>query len=251
MRRFKNSFVVTGPAWGVLLMMSLMGAGAHAADGPLRVSVSPRELAFARYIASHEDPDPLGKSGPVGVIVEASLPDLYKSALLCGVREQGKYGSNGFHILQIAGDGTVAEEVIGRYFDLREYTDALPLASVAITPDNYKFHFAGEVTTGGAVAYIYEVTPKKKRPGLITGRLWMDSGSGHEVLLTGTLPDVTNSGDWVNVVRETKMVNGRAYARVTHLAFQLPHLGRAEVVATEMILNPESIPESPTLGRAQ
>ena len=250
MRRFKNSSVVNGPAWGVLLM-SLMGPGAHAADGFMRVSISPRELAFARHIASYEDPDPLGKSGPVGIIVEASLPDLYKSALLCGVREQGKHGPNGLHILQIAGDGTAAEEVIGKYFNLRDSVDALTLPSVAITPDNYKFHFAREVNTGGAVAYIYEITPKKKRPGLITGQLWMDSGSGQEVLLTGGTPGITNSGDWVNVVRETKLVNGLAYARVTHLAFQVPHLGRAEVVVTEMILNPEIVLESPALGGAQ
>jgi hypothetical protein len=55
-------------------------------------------------------------------------------------------------VLQIEGDGTVAEEVIDRYLALQELFDRLPLSSVAVTPANYKIRFAGEVSqVAGAV----------------------------------------------------------------------------------------------------
>jgi hypothetical protein len=40
-----------------------------------------------------------------------------------------------------------ADEVINRYFDLQEQIENLPVSSIAITPANYKFRFAGEART--------------------------------------------------------------------------------------------------------
>ena len=179
------------------------------------------------------------------------LPAFYKSATLLALRTQGANERSEVQFLQIAGDGTVAEEVIARYLALREQIDRLPIASVAITPANYKFHFAGEVKTGGATAYIYDITPRKNRAGMLTGQVWVDSDSGHEIMLTGHLLDVPARGGEVEVVRDTKLVNGSAYARITHVAFTIPRLGPAELVITETVLNPEIIvqPESLDLAR--
>jgi hypothetical protein len=185
--------------------------------------------------------DPFRQSEPVGVLIEASLPDLYKSAALLAVRKQGEDKRGELHVLQIAGDGTVADEVIQRYFALRQEVEILPRSSVAITPSDYKFHYAGEVRTGGAAAYVYDITPRKSRPGLLQGKIWMDAGSGGEVMLSGYLMDLPPSGGRVEVVRDTKLMNGCAFGRITHLRFTVPLLGRAEVVITEIVLSPELI----------
>jgi hypothetical protein len=230
--------------------MLLVVPDTQAAGGAAQASGSSQGLAFARYVTSQDERDPLATSGPVGMLIEGSLPALYKSATLLALRTPGATQRSELQLLEITGDGTVAEEVIDRYFALRDRIDAMPLFSVAVTPANYKFHFAGEVKTGGATAYIYDIAPKKSRPGMLTGRVWIDSQSGHEVMLTGHALDIPASGG-INVVRDTKLVNGSAYARITHVAFTIPRLGPAELVITEAVLNGEAAdsPESLVLAR--
>jgi len=52
--------------------------------------------------------------------------------------------------------------------------DEIPASSLAITPANYKFHFVGEVRTGGTPAFIYRITPKRNDAALLKGQLWTD-----------------------------------------------------------------------------
>jgi hypothetical protein len=200
-------------------------------------------MAFAQYVVSQER-DPFPKSGPVMILIEASLPELYKSAALVAVRGPAENEPGEPHVLQFAGDGTVAAEVIDRYFALRQRIDRLPLASIAVTPANYKFHFGGDVKTGGGAAYIYDVTAKKKGPGLVSGQLWMDAATGRELLLSGHLSDLPLTAGPVDVVRDTTLMNGSAILRVTHVAFTIPRLGRAELVVTEMVLGLDMAPQS-------
>jgi len=216
--------------------MLFLGSNLPAADLSVPLNGPSRELSFAQYIASTAERDPLTKSGPVGIVVEASLPELYKSAGLVAVRTQRENEPGEVKVLLLAGDGTVTDEVIDRVFGLKRQIQSLPLSSVAITPTNYKFHFAGEVKTGTSSAYIYDIAPKKNGPGLFSGHLWMDAGCGQEVTLTGYLKDMSSAGGRVDVVRDTKLINGAPYARVTHVAFTIPLLGRAEVTITEVVL---------------
>jgi hypothetical protein len=221
----------------LFLLIVSTGASAPAADVFIVVKDPSRELAFARYTTSHVERDPF-KQSPAGVFIEASLPELYKSAALLAVRRQGEDKRSELQVLQIAGDGAVTDEVIERYFALRQQVDTLPLSSVAINPSNYKFHYAGEVKTGGALAYVYDITPKKNRPGLLSGKIWMDAATGDEVMLTGQL-DLPARGGRADVVRDTKLMDGSAVERVTHVSFTVPLLGRAEVVITEIALTAE------------
>ena len=223
----------------VLLLILCIRPNARAADVSIQVGGSARDLAFARYIAAHGQRDPFATSEPVGVFIEASLPELYKSAALLAVRRQGENDGGQLDVLQIAGDGTVVEEVLERYFALRQPFDAQPFSSIAITPDNYKFRFAGEVKTGGGAAYVYDIAPKKNRRGLVVGQLWMDSETGREVVLSGHSTGISTAGGRFDVVRDTTLMNGSAFARVTHVSFAVPLLGRAEVVITEIVATPE------------
>ena len=69
----------------------------------------------------------------------------------------------------------------------------------------------------------------------------MDSSTGNEVMLSGHMTDPTATNGRIEFVRDTKLMNGSAYARVTHVAFTIPLLGRAEVSVTEVPLTPELI----------
>jgi len=197
-----------------------------------------RSLSFARYIASLGEPDPFSQPGLVGVVVEASLPQLYKEAVMVVI-----WGSDGMarrecRFLDIDGDGTVLKEVIARFLAMRREAGGLPVSSIAITPANYRFRFAGEVKTGESSAYVYKIRPKKSQSGLMIGEIWMDSGTGTELMLKGRVKGASAIGR-ADVVRETRLINRSAYARVTHLTFAVPRLGPGVVVVTECLLPPE------------
>src|SRR5579883_732677 len=148
-----------GHAWIALLLTLLMASYGRAAKLPVPSPHTSADMAFARYVATQGQGAAFAGSEPVVVLIEASLPELYKQAAVVALRKQGE---SKLQVLQVAGDGTVLSEVLDRYFSLREQLDELPLDSIAITPTNYKFHFGGEVNTGTAPAYVYDVSPKKK-----------------------------------------------------------------------------------------
>jgi hypothetical protein len=151
--------------WTVFLPFVSLGPSARAASVSVPVNDPSRELAFARYTTSHAESDSFKQSGPVGLFIEASLPELYKSAAVLAVRKQGEDKRSELHVLQIAGDGTVADEVIERFFALRQKVDILPLSFVAITPTNYKFRYAGEVKPAVPRPTSTTLLPRRTGPG--------------------------------------------------------------------------------------
>lgn len=70
-------------------------------------------------------------------------------------------------------------EMIARYFAMD--TEGAPMA--AITKSNYKFRF---VTTQGT-ASVFQITPRRKRLGMIAGELWIDTESGLVTRLEGRM----------------------------------------------------------------
>ncbi len=71
----------------------------------------------------------------------------------------------------------------------------------------------------------------------------MDSTTGNELILSGSMTDPTSTSGRIEFVRDTKLVNGTVYARVTHVTLMIPLLGRAEVSVTEVPLLAELIPD--------
>jgi hypothetical protein len=192
----------------------------------------PESVAFTRYVASLKQQDPFTEAGPVAVLIEASLPHLYKDSQLLAIRRIGEDERSEYLILGIAGDGAAVDEVTTRYFALQEEIEKLPLSSSQISPENYKFRLRGEVKTGIGSAYVYDITPRKRRAGLFKGQIWIEAGTGAEVLVSGRLGGATSIGSTLDFVRETKL-DGASYARTTHLSFTVPLLGRSELIITE------------------
>ena len=94
---------------------------------------------------------------------------------------------------------------------------------------------------------MYDISPRKHRPGLFKGQIWIEAGTGAEVLISGRIADAPSVGGSVDFVRETKL-DGAGYARITHLSFTVPLLGRSELVVTERPLGGQDdiqMPQAP------
>ena len=57
----------------------------------------------------------------------------------------------------------------------------------AISNANYKFSHKGSTDVGGRVVQIYQVKPRKKRPGLFKGRIYLDAHTGSLVRAEGSI----------------------------------------------------------------
>ena len=194
-------------------------------------------LALARYVSSINEGNAFAQSGPVAVMIEASLPGLFKQTALLAVRQTGESGHSEYQILQMAGDATAAQEVIAPYLAAEQEVEQLPFSSVAIVPANYKFTYTGEVGSGPTRAFTFRIMPKKKRSGLIEGKLWIDAASGVAVLQAGHF--VKQPSDEIRrmeLVRDTKLLDGTAVS-VTHVSLDTQRVGRGELTITEIPLD--------------
>ena len=236
--RWGRISAVTNPicTWGRAVLVVFIIQHLAASDFLQRPQSRPESVAFARYIASLEQPDPLTGVEPIAVLIEASLPHFYKDAQLLAIRRMGENERSEYLIAGLVGDGTALDEVTMRYFALQEEIEKLPSPSIQISPENYKFRLRGEVKTGIGSAYVYDITPRRRRRGLFKGQIWIEAGTGSEVLTSGHLEGAPSIGSSVDFVRETK-ADGAGYARVTHLSFTVPLLGRSELVVTERPLS--------------
>ena len=212
----------------------LIPASALAGDLTLAAPVPAEALAFARYIASIHEPDLFTDSGPVAVVMEASLPGLNKESRLLAIRLTNESERSEYHVLQSDGDAAVTRAVIAPYLAAQQQVEDLPLSSVLITPANYRFRYLGEVATESARAYAFRIVPKRKRDGLIRGELWIDSVTGVAVLQSGRLVKTSSAGiRRVELVRATKLVDGHASARITRVAIETQRSGRGYLTITE------------------
>ena len=194
-------------------------------------------LAFARYISSIDDRDPFTQTGPVAVTIEGSLPGLYKQSGVIAIRQPGESGRPEHQVLQMLGDATVMQEVIVPYLKAVAQIDDLPMASVAVTPVNYKFRYVGEVGNGDMLTYVFAITPKRKQHGLLEGRLWIDALTGVAVLQTGhSVKPPSTDIHRIQVVRETQFAGGVPCVRITHVAVETGRVGHGELTTTEQRL---------------
>ena len=143
-------------AWPLFLPFLFFGSNAQAASSTVQTCCSSKEAAFAQYVTLQGQRSALATPGPTGVIIEGTLPELYKSATLFGIRAPGENEPRNLMVLQIEGDGTVAQEVIDRYLALKELFDAIPQPSTAVTPANYKFRYKASLTTRERTIFIIQ-----------------------------------------------------------------------------------------------
>lgn len=83
---------------------------------------------------------------------------------------------------------------------------------------------------------MYDISPRKRRPGRFKGQIWIDAVSGAELLVSDRFTDFPSAGESVSFVRETKL-DAAGYTRVSHVSFSVPLLGGSEVIVTERPLS--------------
>ena len=146
-----------------------------------------------------------------------------------------------YSAIQFNGDPTVKRHVIARYFAAEEQAEGLPYSAVAVTPANYKFRYDGSVEINGTTAYVFQITPRKKRAGLIRGQIWIDPVTGVAVHQAGRF--VTQPSIFIRrieVTRETNLRAGLPCTRFTHVAIETRLVGRAELTITERTMQADS-----------
>jgi hypothetical protein len=193
---------------------------------PPTASASDESAAvLERYAAALSDKTILDRL-PVTIEIEASVARLDKRAHVKAIRRSTD-GPRKYEFVSVEGDSFVRNEMIARYFAID--TAAAPTA-VPITKSNYKFQF---VTTRENV-YLYLITPRKKRQGMIEGELWIDGATGMVTHVAGRLvksPSILLRR--VEIWQEMEIRDGAAYARETHLHMDTRFTGRAELTIRE------------------
>jgi len=214
----------------LLVVAAATSRPAKAADNMMN-SNSGAALAFARYTAGEQQAVPWRLET---IEIDASLPKLAKKGRFRAIRRLLPFGRPQYQVLEIDGDQTIKQQVIERYLSTEAHVADIPPSSIAITPANYKFRYNGAVMEDSGIAYAFQITPRKKREGLIKGELWLDSETGLAVRQSGSLvkrPSIFVKR--IDVTREISLSDGVIEARITHLSLDLRLVGRAEIVVKE------------------
>ncbi len=215
----------------IALLALLLASPLQAGEDEIVNASAPAAMAFARYTAGLELETPWSVET---VEIDASLPGPQRQGRLRAIRRLVTLGKPEYQVLEVGGDQTVKQQVIFRYLSADVRAAAIPPASVAITPANYKFRYKGSVVAGHALAYVFLISPHKKREGLIKGELWLDAETGAVVRQSGYLvkkPSIFVKR--VEINRETTLRDGSAQERVTHLSVDTRLVGRAELTIHE------------------
>jgi hypothetical protein len=230
---------VEAPAFGVLrfvlasfmvllalfLPITVRAAG-NAVDSPSSV--------LDRYSATLENSNDRSERGSATLDIEASLPKLAKQARLQAIRRLVPFSKPEYEVVEISGDAMVRRQVIARYLSADAEGRGMRASDVAISRANYKFRFVGSAGTGPGLAYVFQITPRRRRLGLIRGELWIDAATGIAVHQAGYLvkrPSMFLRR--VGVVQDVDLREGRPYLRITRLDLDTLLAGRAELTIRE------------------
>lgn len=181
-----------------------------------------------QYIEATHTQQEVLRGAQMEVEIEAKLPALEKHGKLRALRKISRLGRITYKALGFSGDNTVKQEVISRY--LAAESEARDLGTIAITPANYRFHYAGRLTQGDETVQILDVTPRKNIVGLFKGELWVDAKTGMPVRESGQF--VKNPSVFLKkiaFVRYYEMHDGVAYPSRIESTVDTRIVGRAEL----------------------
>lgn len=122
-----------------------------------------------------------------------------------------------FKALHFVGDGFVKTNVIARLLQSEvDHVQKDDPAVTAIRPENYKFSHKSTTQIAGRVVHVYQVKPRKKRPGLFKGHVYLDVSTGSLVRAEGRVvksPSIFVKK--IDFVQDYADING--YTLPTHL----------------------------------
>ena len=137
----------------------------------------PPDAIVQNYCDASRDQTRLLAGVSMDVDIEASLPKLKKEGRLHALRKISALGRITYQALRFDGDNTIKKYVIDKFLSAEAETQKSESPSMAVTPENYKFKYRGRSEINGAVSYVFQVTPRRKRVGLFRGDIWVDAAS--------------------------------------------------------------------------
>jgi len=107
------------------------------------------------------------------VDINAAIPELNEHGQLHALRIISKVGHITYRVLGFKGDNTVKNQVIARYLQAEQQGQGDP--NLSITPANYKFKLKGEKQIYRRDAFLFQLSPRKKKVGLFKGEMFLDA----------------------------------------------------------------------------
>jgi hypothetical protein len=150
----------------------LLGLIPMAAADPEELSSSEQAEIINKYLqAKNHESDLRGAS--MEVEINAEVPKLKESGTLRALRIISKVGQVTYRQIAFHGANFVKKEIIARYLDAEQQEQGDQ--DIGITPANYKFKYKGQIPSqAGTPAYVFQLTPRKKKVGLFKGEIWID-----------------------------------------------------------------------------
>jgi hypothetical protein len=207
-------------------------AGTAATIDTMSVDPPAPGRALALYLARAVQGDPWSAPNGVMLEIDAYLPKLQEEGHLRAIRAWAESKTPAYRVIHLDGDATVKRQVIARYLNAEQEAATMPASSFALTPANYKFRYVG--SSGGTPVYVFHITPRKKRSGLINGELWIDGATGLMIHEAGYL--VKRPSMFIRhfkIVRDVRLQDGAPYIRTTQIEIDARFVGRAELTITE------------------
>jgi hypothetical protein len=212
-----------------LLLAIVPCFAAFAADSTPDGAPAPDEIV-RQYCAASRGQEEAFKGASMQVEIHGALPNMKKAAVLKALRRISSLGRITYQVLGFEGDHTVQKEVIARYIETEIDAQREQVTAMAVTPDNYKFHYKGRSQLDDRRVYVFQVTPRKKRDGLFRGEVWIDSDTYLKVQETGYL--VKNRSIFLKRVEFTRRYDirdGMAVPRRTESVADVRMVGKAEL----------------------
>jgi hypothetical protein len=157
-----------------LLALPVLGFGTADDPGKGQGKVNPSDI-ISKYLQAVQKQKDTIQNASMEVDIAANVPKLKEKGKLRAVRMISKVGHITYRVLGFQGDNTVKTQVIARYLQAEQQGQGNN--TLDITRANYKFKYKGEWQFESKDAYLFSLTPRKKRVGLFKGELWLDSAT--------------------------------------------------------------------------
>jgi hypothetical protein len=183
--------------------------------------------------------------------VTARLPNLKQSGQFELDRHYIAPKTLQFTPLRFNGDGFVKSNVIIRLLQSEvDHIQKDQPGQTAIDKQNYKFAYKGREVLNGRVVHVFHVKPRKKRPGLFKGRIFVDAYTGTLVRAEGRMSkspslfikDIDFRQDYADIDGFTFPVHMRSQAKariIGRVIVDVVHRDYRPVTSTEVAATPD------------
>jgi len=179
-------------------------------------STTDSQTILDRYLKATEAQQDKLRGITMDVAIDAELPKMKKRGTLHALRTISRLGKITYDALKFEGDNSVKKDVIARYLSA-EVEASDKKAAPPITPEFYKFKYKGLVQRDSQEVHLFQVSPKKKRPGTFKGELWLDQATCLPIRESGTLSK--NPSVFIKrfeFIRDYEIRDGVAVPKTTH-----------------------------------